>query len=111
MKENTKGKFFVGMIVSILAFGFATGAGIFVGSNPLNTIGVMNITKQGEFPSIPSTPNNVGTSYNQQSTNTTTNPTTTTNQPTQTTNTQKTNTKNNTNTQKTDTGSSNTTNK
>lgn len=108
MKENTKGKLFVGMIISVLAFGFATGAGIFVGSNPLNTIGVMNITKEGEFPSIPSTPNNVGTSNNQQSTNTTTNPTTT-KQTTQTTNTQKTNTKNNTNTQKTDNGNGNTT--
>jgi hypothetical protein len=107
MKENTKGKLFVGMIISVLAFGFATGAGIFVGSNPLNTIGVMNITKEGEFPSIPSTPNNVGTSNNQQSTNTT-NPTTT-KQTTQTTNTQKTNTKNNTNTQKTDNGNGNTT--
>lgn len=109
MKENTKGKLFVGMIISVLAFGFATGAGIFVGSNLLNTIGVMNITKQGEFPSIPSTPNNVGTSNNQQSTNTTTNPTTTTKQTTQTTNTQKTDTKNNTNTQKTDNGNGNTT--
>ncbi len=63
MKENTKGKIFVGMIISVLAFGLATGTGIFIGANPLNTIGVMNLTHQGEFPVIPSTPN-TGTTNN-----------------------------------------------
>lgn len=64
MRQDIKGKIFVGMVISVLAFGFATGTGIFIGANPLNTIGVMNLTKQGEFPTITSTPNNVGTSNN-----------------------------------------------
>ena len=61
MKQETQGKIFVGMIISVLAFGFATGTGIFIGANPLNSIGVLNLTNQGEFPSIYTTPNNVGT--------------------------------------------------
>ena len=54
MKQETKGKIFVGMIISVLAFGFATGTGIFIGANPLNSIGVLNLTNQGEFPTITS---------------------------------------------------------
>ena len=78
MKEKIKGKLFVGMIISILAFGLATGASVFIGTNPLNSSGIMNITQQGQFPSIPFSPSN-NTSNNQQSVNTTTNPTTTNN--------------------------------
>ena len=74
MKENTKGKIFVGMVISVLAFGLATGTGIFIGANPLSTIGVLNLTHQGQFPSINSTPNTVGT-INNLNTNTTTTPT------------------------------------
>ena len=82
MRQDVKGKIFVGMIISVLAFGFATGTGILIGSNPLSSIGVMNLTKQGEFPSITTTPNNEINSNNQQTNNTTP---TTTNTPTQTT--------------------------
>jgi len=71
MKENTKGKIFVGMVISVLAFGLATGTGIFIGANPLSTIGVLNLTHQGQFPSINSTPNTAGT-INNLNTNTTT---------------------------------------
>ena len=52
MKQEAKGKIFVGMIVSVLAFGFATGTGIFIGANPLNTAGILDLTKQSEFPTI-----------------------------------------------------------
>ena len=82
MRQDVKGKIFVGMIISVLAFGFATGTGILIGSNPLSSIGVMNLTKQGEFPSITTTPNNEINSNNQQTNNTTP---TTTNTPAQTT--------------------------
>jgi len=82
MRQDVKGKIFVGMIISVLAFGFATGTGILIGSNPLSSVGVMNLTKQGEFPSITTTPNNEINSNNQQTNNTTP---TTTNTPTQTT--------------------------
>ena len=71
MKEDTKGKIFVGMVISVLAFGLATGTGIFIGANPLSTIGVLNLTHQGQFPSINSTPNTAGT-INNLNTNTTT---------------------------------------
>ena len=77
MKEKIKGKIFVGMIISLLAFGLATGASIFVGTNPLNSSGIMNLTQQGQFPSLPFSPSNA-TSNNQQAVNTTTNPTPTT---------------------------------
>lgn len=82
MRQDVKGKIFVGMIISVLAFGFATGTGILIGSNPLSSVGVVNLTKQGEFPSITTTPNNEINSNNQQTNNTTP---TTTNTPTQTT--------------------------
>ena len=81
MRQDVKGKIFVGIIISVLAFGFATGTGILIGSNPLSSVGVMNLTKQGEFPSITTTPNNEINSNNQQTNNTTP---TTTNTPTQT---------------------------
>ena len=71
MKEDTKGKIFVGMVISVLAFGLATGTGIFIGANPLSTIGVLNLTHQGQFQSINSTPNTAGT-INNLNTNTTT---------------------------------------
>ena len=61
MKEKIKGKIFVGMIISLLAFGFATGASIFIGTNPLNSSEIMNLTQQGQFPSLPYSPNNVST--------------------------------------------------
>ena len=83
MKEKIKGKIFVGMIISLLAFGLATGASIFVGTNPLNSSGIMNLTQQGQFPSLPFSPNNA-TSNNQQTVNTTPTTTPTTN-PQQTT--------------------------
>jgi hypothetical protein len=76
MKEKIKGKIFVGMIISILAFGLATGASIFIGTNPLNSTGIMNLTQQGQFPSLPYSPSNVS-SNSQQTVNTTTIPTTT----------------------------------
>lgn len=69
MKEKVKGKIFVGMIISILAFGLATGTSIVIGTNSLNNSGIMNITQQGQFPSIPFTPNN-NVSNNQQVVNT-----------------------------------------
>lgn len=72
MREDIKGKIFVAMVISVVAFGLATGAGIFIGQNPLSSVGVMNLTKQGEFPTIYTTPNNAGTSNNQDTTNTTT---------------------------------------
>ena len=74
MKPETKGKIFVGMVISVLAFGLATGTGIFIGANPLSTIGVLNLTHQGQFPSLNSTTNKVGTTNNV-NTNTTTTPT------------------------------------
>jgi hypothetical protein len=59
MKQEAKGKIFVGMIVSIVAFGFATGTGFFLGANPLSTQGVLNLTQQSQFPALPaSTPSN-----------------------------------------------------
>ncbi|MGB9201377.1 hypothetical protein [Methanobacterium sp.] len=76
MKEKIKGKIFVGMIISLLAFGLATGTSIVLGTNPLNSSGIMNLTQQGQFPSLPFSPSNV-TSTNQSTVNTTTNPTTT----------------------------------
>jgi hypothetical protein len=82
MRQDIKGKIFVGMIISIVAFGFATGTGFLIGTNPLSSVGVMNLTKQGEFPSITTTPNNEVTSNDQMTNNTTT--TTTTSTPTQT---------------------------
>ena len=81
MRQDIKGKIFVAMVISVVAFGLATGAGIFIGQNPLSSVGVMNLTKQGEFPTIYTTPSNAGTSNNQETTNTTT---TTTTNPTQT---------------------------
>jgi hypothetical protein len=83
MKEKIKGKIFVGMIISLLAFGLATGASIFIGTNPLNSSGIMNLTQQGQFPSLPYSPTNV-TSNNEQTVNTTTVPTTTPNNTQQT---------------------------
>jgi hypothetical protein len=83
MKEKIKGKIFVGMIISLLAFGLATGASIFIGTNPLNSSGIMNLTQQGQFPSLPYSPTNV-TSNNEQTVNTTTVPTTTQNNTQQT---------------------------
>ena|GEM_PF-953501 len=76
MKEKIKGKIFVGMIISILAFGLATGTSVVIGTNPLNSSGIINLTQQGQFPSLPFSPSNT-TSNNQQAVNTTTNPTTT----------------------------------
>ncbi|MGB7969338.1 MAG: hypothetical protein WCF28_07175 [Methanobacterium sp.] len=85
MKEKIKGKIFVGMIISLLAFGLATGTSIVLGTNPLNSSGIMNLTQQGQFPSLPFSPSNV-TSTNQSTVNTTTNPTTTPTTPQQTIN-------------------------
>ena len=82
MRQDVKGKIFVGIIISVLAFGFATGTGILIGSNPLSSVGVMNLTKQGEFPSITTTPNNEVNSNNPETNNSTP---TTTSTPTQTT--------------------------
>jgi hypothetical protein len=75
MKEKIKGKIFVGIIISILAFGLATGTSIIIGTNLLNSSGITNLTQQGQFPSLPFSPSNV-TTNNQQAVNTTTNPTT-----------------------------------
>ncbi len=83
MRQDVKGKIFVGMIISVLAFGLATGTGILIGANPLSSVGVMNLTQQGQFPSITTTPNNEVNSGNQQ-TNNSTPTTTTTTTPTQT---------------------------
>ena len=71
MKEKVKGKIFVGMIISLLAFGLATGTSVVLGTNPLNSSGIINLTQQGQFPSLPFSPTNV-TSNNQQAVNTTT---------------------------------------
>ena len=76
MKEKIKGKIFVGMIISLLAFGLATGASIVIGTNPFNSTTITNLTQQGQFPSLPFSPSNT-TSNNQQVVNTTTNPSTT----------------------------------
>jgi hypothetical protein len=61
MKQEAKGKIFVGMIISVLAFGFATGTGIFIGANPLDSVGILNLTKQSEFPTLTSDVSNKGT--------------------------------------------------
>jgi hypothetical protein len=94
MKEKIKGKIFVGMIISILAFGLATGTSIVIGTNPLNSSGIMNLTQQGQFPSLPYSPSNVS-SNSQQTVNTTTNPTTTPTTPQQTINPSTSNSSNN----------------
>ena len=83
MKEKIKGKIFVGMVISLLAFGLATGTSVVLGTNPLNSSGIMNLTQQGQFPSLPFSPSNV-TSTNQSTVNTTTTPTTTPTTPQQT---------------------------
>lgn len=63
MKQEAKGKIFVGMIVSIVAFGFATGTGFLMGANPINTNGILNLTQQSQFPTLPASTNtNVKTS-------------------------------------------------
>jgi hypothetical protein len=99
MKQEAKGKIFVGMIISVLAFGFATGTGVFIGANPLDSVGIMNLTKQGEFPTITSDVSNSGTTNIKNSTQTTTvQPKTT---PTKTTNSSTTPTKTNTTTNST----------
>jgi hypothetical protein len=108
MRQDVKGKIFVGMIISVVAFGFATGAGFLIGTNPLSSVGVMNLTKQGEFPSISTTPNNEVTSNDQVTNNTTTTTTTTTNTPTQTNQVKKQNTTANTNTNKNSSSSTST---
>ncbi|HEX7469091.1 MAG TPA: hypothetical protein VF324_10995 [Methanobacterium sp.] len=109
MRQDIKGKIFVGMIISIVAFGFATGTGFLIGTNPLSSVGVMNLTKQGEFPSITTTPNNEVTSNDQVTNNTTT--TTTTSTPTQTNPIKKQNTTTSTNTNKNSSSTSTKTNK
>lgn len=58
MKQEAKGKIFIGMIVSIVAFGFATGTGFIIGSNPLNSTGLLNLTQQSQFPTIPASHTN-----------------------------------------------------
>jgi len=58
MKQEAKGKIFVGMIVSIVAFGFATGTGFLLGANPLNSQEILNLTQQSQFPSIPASTTN-----------------------------------------------------
>ena len=96
MKEKIKGKIFVGMIISLLAFGLATGTSIVIGTNPLNSSGIINLTQQSQFPSLPFSPSNV-TSNNQEVVNTTTTPQQTTTTPTntqQTTTTSKNNSSN-----------------
>lgn len=100
MRQDVKGKIFVGMIISVVAFGFATGAGLIIGTNPLSSVGVMNLTKQGEFPSITTTPNNEINSNDQVTNNTTTPTTTSTNTPTQTNQAKKQNTTTSTSTNK-----------
>jgi hypothetical protein len=73
MKQEVKGKIFVGMIVSVLAFGFATGTGIFIGANPLNTAGILDLTKQSDFPAIYTDNSNKTTSQNSNNYNSTPN--------------------------------------
>jgi hypothetical protein len=106
MKEKIKGKIFVGMIISLLAFGLATGASVIIGTNPLNSSGIINLTQQGQFPSLPFSPTNV-TSNNQEAVNTTTTPqqTTTTTTPTNTQHTTTTPTSNSSNSNKNSTKS------
>jgi hypothetical protein len=98
MKQEAKGKIFVGMIISVLAFGFATGTGVFIGANPLDSVGIMNLTKQGEFPTITSDVSNSGTTNTKNNTQTIVQPKTT---PTKTTNSSTTPTKTNTTTNST----------
>ncbi len=73
MKPESKGKIFVTLVISILAFGFGTGAGIFVGINPLTNGSFLNLTKQGEFPSLYSEPSNITPINNSQPITTTPN--------------------------------------
>ena len=77
MKQEAKGKIFVGMIISIVAFGFATGTGFFIGANPLNSSGVLNLTQQSQFPAIPASHNNVSAVPSSQSGSNQTTPTVT----------------------------------
>jgi len=70
MKQEAKGKIFVGMIVSIVAFGFATGTGFLMGANPINTNGILNLTQQSQFPALPaSTSTNPSVKTSNQTTN------------------------------------------
>lgn len=70
MKQEAKGKIFVGMIVSIVAFGFATGTGFLMGANPINTNGILNLTQQSQFPTLPaSTSTNNAVKTSNQTTN------------------------------------------
>lgn len=101
MKQEAKGKIFVGMMVSIVAFGFATGAGVFMNTNPLSSVGIMNLTHQSEFPTITTQPSTVPTSQNNKQNTTTSNqnyipPKTNTNTPVNSGNSTKTPTKSNT---------------
>lgn len=64
MKQEAKGKLFVGMMVSIVAFGFATGAGVFMNTNPLSSAGIINLTHQSDFPTITTQPSSVSNSQN-----------------------------------------------
>ena len=69
MKQEAKGKIFVGMIVSIVAFGFATGTGFLMGANPINTNGILNLTQQSQFPTLPASTTNPPVKTPNQTTN------------------------------------------
>ena len=58
MKPESKGKIFIALVISLVAFGFGTGAGIFVGNYPMTNSSFLNLTKQGEFPALYSEPLN-----------------------------------------------------
>lgn len=64
MRQDAKAKIFVGMLVSVVAFGFATGAGVFMNTNPMSTAGIMNFTQQSDFPSITTQPSNYSNTLN-----------------------------------------------
>lgn len=68
MKPELKGRIAVGLVISLIAFGFGTAADIFVGSNN-NTSQTLNLTQQQEdLPSLPAstTTKNVSQSQNAQ---------------------------------------------
>ena len=68
MKPELKGRIAVGLVISLIAFGFGTAADIVVGSNN-NTSQTLNLTQQQEdLPSLPAstTTKNVSQSQNAQ---------------------------------------------
>jgi hypothetical protein len=68
MKPELKAKMFVALVISFLAFGVGSGAGLFAGLPGNNSLNVMNLTQPGELPMIFNQPSNTTTTQTVQST-------------------------------------------